>query len=89
MCSFDVHHGFLVPPYLTFPQASLRSRTVGFPESGSGLGPACHLPDTGLPMDPRLKHWFAYTPGVHGSPVSSSQQATHELTPALCLDVRD
>jgi len=28
----------LVPPYLTFPQAPLRSRTVGFPESGSDRG---------------------------------------------------
>ena len=38
MCSFDLHHGFLIPSYLTFPQAPLRSRTVGFPESGSDLG---------------------------------------------------
>jgi hypothetical protein len=38
MYSFDVYSGFLFPPYLTFPQAPLRSRTVGFPESGSDRG---------------------------------------------------
>jgi hypothetical protein len=37
-------------PWLMFPQAPLRSRTVGFPESGSGLGSARHFPETGLPM---------------------------------------
>ena len=50
MYSFDTYSGFLFPPYLTFPQAPLRSRTVGFPESGSGLGPASHLLDVGLPL---------------------------------------
>jgi len=42
MCSFDLHRGFLIPSYLTFPQASLRSRTVGFPESGSDRGFSSH-----------------------------------------------
>lgn len=46
MCSFDLHRGFLIPSYLTFPQASLRSRTVGSPESGSDRGFYSH----GLPM---------------------------------------
>ena len=46
MCSFDLHHGFLIPSYLTFPQAPLRSRTVGFPESGSDRGAYSH----GLPV---------------------------------------
>ena len=46
MCSFDLHRGFLVPSYLTFPQASLRSRTVGSPESGSDRGFYSH----GLPV---------------------------------------
>jgi len=46
MYSFDMYSGFLVPPYLTFPQASLRSRTVGFPESGSDRG----LYPRGLPI---------------------------------------
>jgi hypothetical protein len=31
------------------PRAPLRSRTVGFPESGSGLGSARHFPEAGLP----------------------------------------
>ena len=46
MYSFDMYRGILVHPYLTFPQAPLRSRTVGFPESGSdpGLSSRC-LPD--------------------------------------------
>ena len=38
MYSFDTYSGFLFLPYLTFPQAPLRSRTVGFPESGSDHG---------------------------------------------------
>ena len=42
MCSFDLHRGFLIPPYLTFPQAPLRSRTVGFPESGSDRDISSH-----------------------------------------------
>ena len=42
MHSFDMYSGFLVPPYLTFPQAPLRSRTVGFPESGSDRGEYSH-----------------------------------------------
>jgi hypothetical protein len=46
MYSFDTYSGFLVPPYLTFPQAPLRSRTVGSPESGSDRGFYSH----GLPM---------------------------------------
>ena len=46
MYSFDMYSGFLVPSYLTFPQAPLRSRTVGFPESGSDRG----LYSYGLPI---------------------------------------
>jgi hypothetical protein len=38
MYSFDKYSGVPVPPYLTFPQAPLRSRKVGFPESGSDRG---------------------------------------------------
>jgi hypothetical protein len=33
----------------TFHEAPLRSRTAGFPGSGSGLGPARHFPGSGLP----------------------------------------
>jgi len=46
MYSFNMYSGFLIPPCLTFPQAPLRSRTVGFPESGSGRG----LSSCGLPL---------------------------------------
>ena len=42
MYPFDMYSGFLIPPYLTFPQAPLRSRTVGFPESGSDRGSYSH-----------------------------------------------
>ena len=45
-----MRNGVLVPSWFTFPQAPLRSRTVGFPESGSGLGSARHLSATGLPV---------------------------------------
>jgi hypothetical protein len=45
MYSFDLYSGILIPPYLTFLQAPLRSRTVGFPESGSDRGISSH----GLP----------------------------------------
>jgi hypothetical protein len=47
MYSFDTYSGILVPPYLTFPQAPLRSRTVGFPESGSDRGLYSHDLPTG------------------------------------------
>jgi hypothetical protein len=40
MFALSVASGFLIPPWATFPAAFLRSRTVGFPESGSDLGPA-------------------------------------------------
>src|SRR5512146_1331831 len=36
-------------PMAMSPRAPLRSRTVGFPESGPGLGAARHLPEAGLP----------------------------------------
>ena len=34
MHPFGMCSGFLIPPWPTFPQAPLSSRTVGFPESG-------------------------------------------------------
>lgn len=48
-----------------FPQASLRSRTVGFPESGSDLGlslvslPHSHRGSSAGTHTPR-RHWFAH-----------------------------
>ena len=68
MYSFDIYSGFLIPPYLTFPQAPLRSRTVGFPESGSDLG----FPPEVFPKHVRLKRWLAYTPTCFGLPQGSS-----------------
>jgi hypothetical protein len=47
MHSFDTYSGILFPPYSTFLQASLRPRTVGFPESGSERGFYTH----GLPKE--------------------------------------
>ena len=35
---FRLRPGITVPPWVTFREAPLRSRTVGFPESGSDLG---------------------------------------------------
>jgi hypothetical protein len=47
----------------TFPEAPLRSRTVGFPESGSGLGPAHRLSDHG-----RAHGCRSSSAGSHRSP---------------------
>ncbi len=49
----------------TFPQAPLRSRTVGLPESGSDLGLSSH----GLPEARRLKRWLVSTPHHSSLPV--------------------
>jgi len=53
MFALSVTSGFLVPPWATFPAAFLRSRTVGFPESGSDLGAA--LSFHGLPAGYRVQ----------------------------------
>src|SRR6266568_2450734 len=55
----------------TFPQAPLRSRTVGFPEYGS---------DPGFPLKVflhmrKLKRWLAYTPLIPSLPSGSSAKA--------------
>ena len=42
----------------TFPQASLRSRTAGFPRSGSDLG----FPLQAFPVIAKLKRWHTYAP---------------------------
>ena len=49
---FRLRPGVTVPPWVTFHEAPLRSRTVGFPESGSDLGSARHFSDVGLPSRP-------------------------------------
>ncbi len=64
---FRLHGGVTVPPWATFPGAPQRSRTVGFPESGSDLG----MSFRGLPSGKEahmLAHerpsylWFAHGP---------------------------
>ena len=51
-----------------FPQAPLRSRTVGFPESGSDLGFAMQV----FPSLRRIKCGLTYTPPDHGLPHTPS-----------------
>jgi hypothetical protein len=46
----------------TFPEAPLRSRTVGFPESGSGLGSACHFSGRAFPQRAKLRCWRTLPP---------------------------
>ena len=51
--------GLIPAPILpTFPQAPLRSRTVGFPQSGSDLG----FPLGAFPVVAMLKCWLTSTP---------------------------
>ena len=47
-----------ITPCITFPQAPLRSRTAGFPGSGSDLD----LPSVAFPKSMKLKCWLTYTP---------------------------
>ena len=46
----------------TFPEAPLRSRTVGFPESGSGLGSARHFSGRAFPHGAKLRCWRTLRP---------------------------
>jgi hypothetical protein len=48
------------PMMPTIPQASLRSRTVGFPESGSDLG----FPLQAFTVVTMLKCWYTYAPSA-------------------------
>jgi len=47
-----------LPISATVPQAPLRSRTVGFPQSGSDLG----FPLQAFPLVTKFKRWRTYTP---------------------------
>jgi hypothetical protein len=60
---FRLRSGFRVPPWAAFHEASLRSRTVEFLESGSGLGSAHHFSERAFPRGPKLLHWHAIRPG--------------------------
>ena len=55
----------------TFPQAPLRSRTVGFPEYGSDPG----FPLTAFLNMRKLKRWLASTPLIPSLPSGSSAKA--------------
>ena len=55
----------------TFPQAPLRSRTVGFPEYGSDPG----FPLTAFLNMRKLKRWLTYTPLILSLPSGSSEKA--------------
>ncbi len=48
----------------TFPEAPLRSRTVGFPESGSGLGSAHHSSERAFPHGAKLRCWRTLRPDI-------------------------
>ena len=70
---------------VTFPQAPLRSRTVGFPESGSDPG----FPLRAFPPVVRFKRRLAYAPTSDGSLASSPLVSTTPRRgsgspPALC-----
>jgi hypothetical protein len=54
----------------TFPQAPLRSRTVGFPEYGSDPG----FPLKAFRNTRKLKRWLAYTPLLSRLPSGSSEK---------------
>jgi len=58
--------GFLIPPWFTFPQAPLSSRTVGFPESGWQPVMCGSYHNTAFPEAWKLKRTLAYTPHTSG-----------------------
>ena len=62
----------------TFPEAPLRSRTVGFPESGSGLGSARHFSGRAFPHGAKLRCWRTLRPGA----VEFASPLRHDAGPA-------
>ncbi len=62
----------------TFPEAPLRSRTVGFPESGSGLGSARHFSGRAFPHGAKLRCWRTLRP----SAVEFASPLRHDAGPA-------
>ena len=68
----------------TFPEAPLRSRTVGFPESGSGLGSARHF--SGRPSPTARNCVLAHpSPRRGGVCIAPSPRRRPGRNPALCL----
>ncbi len=74
--------GLSPAPIATFPEASLRSRTVGFPESGSDLG----ISLVAFPRVARFKCRLTYAPHIHGSQ-TSSLLLPEPRSPARCPGV--
>ena len=62
----------------TFPEAPLRSRTVGFPESGSGLGSARHFSGRAFPHRAKLRCWRTLRPDA----VEFASPLRHDAGPA-------
>ena len=62
----------------TFPEAPLRSRTVGFPESGSGLGSARHFSGRAFPHGAKLRCWRTLRPDA----VEFASPLRHDAGPA-------
>ncbi len=62
----------------TFPEAPLRSRTVGFPESGSGLGSARHFSGRAFPHGAKLRCWRTLRPDT----VEFASPLRHDAGPA-------
>ena len=62
----------------TFPEAPLRSRTVGFPESGSGLGSARHFSGRAFPHGAKLRCWRTLRPNA----VEFASPLRHDAGPA-------
>jgi hypothetical protein len=62
----------------TFPEAPLRSRTVGFPESGSGLGSARHFSGRAFPHSAKLRCWRTLRPDA----VEFATPLRHDAGPA-------
>src|SRR5262249_23326953 len=58
---FRLRDGVTVSPWHTFLEAPLKSRTVGFAESGSKAWHVLREPSPGLE---RFKRWFVYTPAI-------------------------
>ncbi len=62
----------------TFPEAPLRSRTVGFPESGSGLGSARHFSGRAFLHGAKLRCWRILRPDA----VEFAPPFRHDAGPA-------
>ena len=67
MRPFGCAAGSSVPPWFTFPQAPLSSRTVGFPESGWQPVMCGYYHSAAFPYARKLKCTLTYTPHAHGS----------------------